>query len=66
MPTHTITTDVYMSDARVALAHAIDSAIHIFPGGTTFLRADGVFAVPAGGKAESHISLLSLYAEATF
>lgn len=30
-------------------AHSVVGSEHTFPGGTTFLRADGVFAAPSGG-----------------
>lgn len=41
----------YLPDAHHARQHSITSASdHTFPGGTTtFLRADGTFATPAGG-----------------
>lgn len=46
--TAVITTDPRLSDARTPTSHSITA--HSFPGGTTtFLRADGTFATPAGG-----------------
>lgn len=41
--------DARLSDARTPTQHVINDSSHSFPGGTTFLRADGVFASPPGG-----------------
>jgi hypothetical protein len=38
-----------LADPQTPAVHAVTSASHSFPGGTTFLKADGTWATPAGG-----------------
>lgn len=55
IPTGTSSTTVSLGDHTHAQLHnrqhsITDTSDHTFPGGSTFLRADGVFAAPPGGS----------------
>lgn len=50
-----------LSTIYASSTHNISSATHAFPGGTTFLRADGVFATPPGGA--SNVSTVKVTSE---